>query len=133
MIGKKRSSAHVTLIASGTSVHGDIEFSGAIQIEGKVKGSLRALNNDRASVMVIAGGEIVGDVSAPEVMVNGYVQGNIYASERVELAPEARIEGDVHYKVLEMIGGAQINGALVHEEHIATLPSPENAQNNEDV
>ena len=129
---KQKTASHITLIAQGTEIKGDIEFAGAVQIEGKVKGSLRATNADNASVMIVKGAEVVGDITAPEVMINGQVRGDVYASVRVELAPEARIEGDVRYRMLEMLGGAQINGALIHEEHQGQLPAPD-AKTNDDA
>lgn len=125
---KHKSAAHITLIAEGTEIRGDVEFAGSVQVEGKVKGNLRAANNDRASIMVIHGAEVVGDITAPEVMINGTVKGDIYATVRVELAPDARIEGDVRYRSLEMMAGAQINGSLIHEEHQVTLPAPDSVK-----
>jgi cytoskeletal protein CcmA (bactofilin family) len=61
-------------------------------------------------------------------MINGQVTGDIYASERLELAPQARVVGDVRYNSLEMAAGAQVNGRMAHQgaDHAPReLPSPE--------
>jgi len=50
----------------------------------------------------------------------------VHASERVELAQKARVEGNVHYSVVEMSAGAQLTGRLVHAQAPArALPAPE--------
>jgi cytoskeletal protein CcmA (bactofilin family) len=42
------------------------------------------------------------------------VNGPIYASEYLELLPNAKIDGDVNYKTLEMQVGATVDGRLLH-------------------
>jgi len=50
----------------------------------------------------------------------------VTAIDRLELASNARVEGNVYYKVLEMSAGAQINGKMVHRaEAPKQLPKPE--------
>jgi cytoskeletal protein CcmA (bactofilin family) len=56
----------------------------------------------------------VGRVEVPHAVINGAITGDIDVAERLELAPLARIEGDVHYQVLEMAAGAQVNGKMIH-------------------
>ena len=53
-----------------------------------------------------------GEVRAGHVIINGHVDGPVFASELLELQPKARIEGDVSYKALEMHQGATIAGQL---------------------
>jgi cytoskeletal protein CcmA (bactofilin family) len=42
------------------------------------------------------------------------VTGDIHASARVELGTTAKVAGNVHYGLIEMAMGAQINGKLIH-------------------
>ena len=49
------------------------------------------------------------------MILNGSVQGDVYASEHIELAPNARITGNVYYNLIEMAMGAEVNGNLVHQ------------------
>jgi cytoskeletal protein CcmA (bactofilin family) len=58
-------------------------------------------------------GSIEGSVEVPHVVLNGAVRGDIYARERVVLGATARVEGNVHYGVIEMTLGAEIKGKLV--------------------
>ena len=66
-----------------------------------------------AALSVSEHGVIEGSVEAPQVVVNGRVNGDIMASERVVLGAKARVQGNVHYGVIEMALGAEISGKLV--------------------
>ena len=50
----------------------------------------------------------------PNVVLNGAVEGDVHASERVELASCARVTGNVYYNLIEMAMGSEVNGNLVH-------------------
>jgi cytoskeletal protein CcmA (bactofilin family) len=102
-----------TLIGKNTRVHGDIEFFGGLHVDGRVVGSVRAAAGAEASLSVSEDGVIEGSVEARHVMTNGRVNGDILASERVVLGAKARVQGDVHYGVIEMALGAEISGKLV--------------------
>jgi cytoskeletal protein CcmA (bactofilin family) len=52
----------------------------------------------------------------PNLVLNGSVNGDVYASEHIQLAANARIKGNVYYKVIEIARGAQVNGSLIHHE-----------------
>jgi len=59
-------------------------------------------------------GRIEGDVQVPNLELNGAVEGDVHASERVELASHAKVTGNVYYNLIEMAMGAEVNGNLVH-------------------
>jgi cytoskeletal protein CcmA (bactofilin family) len=70
---------------------------------------------------------VQGEIRVPHAVINGQVQGDVHASERLELAPQARITGDVRYRTLEMAAGAQVNGRMTHAGDVAApreLPAP---------
>lgn len=102
-----------SLIAAGTQIRGDVSFSGRLHIDGKVEGSIRAEAAD-AVLTLSSQAQIHGEIQAPHIVINGAVTGDVTADERLELASNARVEGNVYYKVLEMSAGAQINGKIVH-------------------
>jgi len=62
------------------------------------------------------------------VVINGELTGDVHAGERVELAQKARVQGNVHYQVVEMSAGAQLTGRLVHAQQAKALPAPEAAE-----
>ena len=103
-----------TLIADGTRIRGDVHFNGGLHLEGVVEGSISAEGAD--SVLTISDkGRVVGEIRVANAVVNGNVQGDVFIGERLELAGHARVEGNVHYKVLEMAAGAQVNGKMIYQ------------------
>ncbi len=109
-----------TLIAEGTLLRGNVEFSGGLHIDGSIKGNIRAVEEKSAVVRVSEVGKIEGDVIAPHVVINGQVHGDVYASEHLELAEKASITGNVYYNLIEMVIGAEVNGNLVHNREQAS-------------
>ncbi len=101
-----------TLIGKGASVQGDIEFSGGLHIDGHITGSVSATAGAAGALSVSEHGVIEGSVRAPQVVLNGRINGDIMATERVVLGAKARVQGNVHYGVIEMALGAEINGKL---------------------
>jgi len=111
---KKNATARIdTLIGKSASVQGDVEFSGGLHIDGRVTGSVRVSSGAAGALSVSEHGVIEGSVEAPQVVMNGRVNGDIMASERVVLGAKARVQGNVHYGVIEMALGAEITGKLV--------------------
>jgi len=103
-----------TLISAGTLIEGDITFTGTLELEGRVIGEIRAGADPHAVVRVLPGGQVLGSIWSPIVVVNGEVSGNVQSSEHVELAAAAVVHGDVQYSLIEMTRGAQVNGRLVY-------------------
>lgn len=104
-----------TLISSQTKITGDINFSGGLHIDGTVRGAVVAEPDSKAVVRVSDHGVVEGEVRAPHVIINGRVDGDVYSSDHVELAANAIVNGTVHYQLIEMVMGAQVNGSLVHD------------------
>jgi len=122
MLGKKkqqkprRPAGHFdTLVSSRTSVEGDVTFSGGLHVDGRVKGKVIAEDGSDAVLRLSEVGEITGDIVAPHVIINGTVNGDVYASNHLELAEKAAINGNVYYNLIEMAMGATVNGNLVHQ------------------
>jgi cytoskeletal protein CcmA (bactofilin family) len=102
-----------TLVGKSAKVQGDVEFTGGLHLDGRVAGNVRADNDPSATLSVSETGSIEGSVDVPHVMLNGAVRGDIYARERVVLGATARVQGNVHYGVIEMTLGAEIKGKLM--------------------
>lgn len=134
MLGKKkqkprRSVGHFdTLISARTTVEGDVHFSGGLHLEGHIHGKLVAEDGSDAVLRIAESGEVKGDVSVPHVIINGSVQGDVYASGHLELAENASVDGNVYYNVMEMAMGASVNGSLVRQKEPAGLLTRTQAQ-----
>ena len=104
-----------SLIGTGTTIVGDLTFSGGLRIDGTVRGAVRCVDGEKAGMLVISElGTVEGEVRAAHLVVAGRINGPVYASELVELQPKAKISGDVHYRALEMHNGAIVDGMLVY-------------------
>ncbi len=114
-MARRKMDKGVTLIAPHTEVIGDIKFSDQLYVSGKVTGNVLA-DKEGATVVISEEGCIAGEVRVPNVVIAGLIEGNVYASHKVELAAQARVEGNLYYKLIEMQLGALVDGQLVHEE-----------------
>ena len=103
-----------SLIGRNTEVHGDLRFSGGLHVDGTVRGNVLAQEDSNAVMTLSEHGTVEGEVRVPNVVLNGTVVGDVYATARIELAPNARITGNVYYRLIEMAMGAEVNGSLVH-------------------
>jgi len=118
MLGSKKSAISVsgktTLVSSDTVILGEVRFSGVLDVEGLVRGNIIAEPGKEALVRVVDKGRVEGEIRAPSVVINGSVQGDVYATRHLELAAKARIQGNVFYALVEMAAGAEVNGSLAH-------------------
>ncbi len=117
MFGKsrRRQAAIGTLVGPETRVHGDIEFQGGFHVDGYVKGNVQSVKDPQAMLSISDRGCVEGSVFVPHVVLNGTVKGDVHATERVELGANARVIGNVQYRLIEMAIGAEVNGKLIHD------------------
>jgi cytoskeletal protein CcmA (bactofilin family) len=103
-----------TIIGQQTRIEGNVHFTGGLLVDGRIKGNIIAEAKSASVLTVSEHGSIEGDVQVPTVIMNGTVTGDVRSDERIELAANARVDGDVYYQLIEMAMGAAVNGSLVH-------------------
>lgn len=90
----------------GTSLTGELEFTGTLRIDGNFHGSIAT--ND---VLIIGEHATVhADIKAGEVEIHGQVCGSVVCTRRVEISPTGRVRGDVETPVLVIDPGATMDG-----------------------
>ena len=94
-----------TIIGDGTRVVGQVSVKGTIRIDGIVEGDLHA-----DWVVVGETGKILGNTHARGVVVGGSVEGNIEATESVELMGKASMAGEIRAPKLSIAEGAVFDG-----------------------
>jgi len=104
-----------TLIGRQTEIIGDVNFSGGLHVDGRIKGNVASASDKSSSLSVSESGVIEGNVKVSNVVVNGRIAGEVRASERLTLGSKARVVGDVRYRILQMEAGALVNGQLIYE------------------
>jgi cytoskeletal protein CcmA (bactofilin family) len=103
------------LIGSGTSIEGNIVFTGGLRVDGRVKGNIVAEEGKPGTLVISEQARVEGEIRVPYIVVNGLVVGPVHSTEYVELQAKANVTGDVRYNTLEMQLGAVVEGRLVHE------------------
>ena len=119
-----------SLIAESSRIEGHLNFSEGLRIDGTILGNITS-PEDVPSILVIAQTAVVtGEIHADHIIINGEVNGPVYARVMLELQPKARIHGDVHYVALEMHQGALIAGQLSPLLEVEEKPALKLAANN---
>lgn len=95
-----------TIIGKGTRIEGTVKVEGATRIDGVVTGKLES--ND--IVTIGPGGEVKAEVKARSIIVGGKVEGNLIATEKIELQSKAELLGDLVSKSLLIEHGAIFHG-----------------------
>lgn len=115
MFSRKTKSTIDSLIGAATNIAGNVHFKGGLRIDGCVKGDVIADADETSMLVISEHARVEGEVRVAHLLVNGTIIGPVFSSELLELQPKARITGDVHYKALEMHGGAVVSGKLTHD------------------
>ena len=123
-----------SLIGAGTTVEGSIHFSGGLRVDGRVHGNVVSTGDEPGMLVISEQAEVMGEIRVNHVIVNGCVNGPIHASETLDLQPKAHVTGDVHYRRLEIQGGAVVQGMMVcdaetHSDKVVQL-KPATAESN---
>ncbi len=90
----------------GTSLTGELEFSGTLRIDGNFHGSIST--ND--CLIIGENATVNADIKAGEMEIHGQVFGSIVCTRRVEVSPTGRVRGDIETPVLVIDAGATIDG-----------------------
>lgn len=122
MLGKRKTEAagDATRIGPGTEIRGDLSFRGELLVAGRIVGDVKG----HGGLLTIAPDGIVeGSVDVENLALEGTVTGDVTVRREASLGAGSRIEGNLHYRMLEMAAGARVNGRLVHE-HEPEPPAP---------
>ena len=109
-LGSDSMSSHGTTIVGKLLVlKGDISGNEALVVDGEVEGSI-TLHAQRLTVR--PNGCIRGNIEARHVILHGRVEGDIQASDRVELFRTASLTGDISTARISIEEGAFLKGRL---------------------
>ena len=112
-----------SLIGDGTTVEGNVIFSGGLRVDGRVKGNVLTADDQPSTLVLSERARIEGEIRVSHAVINGTVIGPVYGAEYVELQAKSNVTGDVHYRTLEIQLGAVVQGRLVHQEE-SPAPKP---------
>ena len=106
-----------TVIGENCVIEGDVTFEKTIEVHGKIIGTLKIAENcTSASLIIKKTGIVEGDVYGSEVIIEGEVVGNVSGKKDIKIENSAFISGNVYYDILDVQGGATINGNLIRNK-----------------
>ncbi|MBW2280341.1 MAG: polymer-forming cytoskeletal protein [Deltaproteobacteria bacterium] len=112
-------------IGKSISIKGDVTGDEDTVIEGRVEGRVELKNHH---LTVGPNGDVRGEINAKQCTIVGKVQGNVIATERIEVSESGRIDGDLSSPRLLVQEGAQVNGTIVMTQGAATQQPQPKAQ-----
>src|SRR5690349_6593944 len=112
-----------TLLGKGSEFEGKLTFEGQVRIDGKFNGQI--ITKD---VLVVGeGARVQAEITAGTVIINGTVEGNVRATQLIELHAPARVKGNIEAPALTMDRGVIFEGTSKMENlgaKGATPPPP---------
>src|SRR5438093_243769 len=108
---KEQSAMHEELASIGKSIviNGELSGSEDLTIEGRVDGKIEL----RDHVLTVGpNGRIKAQVSAKAIVVLGNVQGNLTATEKVDIKDSGSVEGDIIAPRVAIADGSHFRGSI---------------------
>src|SRR5579862_8415016 len=102
-------SADLAQIGKSVVIKGELSGSEDLYVDGQVEGSISLKNN---SLTVGPHGQVKASVEAKGVVVQGKLEGNVQASDRVELRKSAVVTGDISTQRISIEEGAYLKGKV---------------------
>jgi len=95
-----------TVLGPDASFKGELSFEKGMRLMGRFEGKV----NTPGRLHVAKEAKMSADVEAGAIIVEGEVQGNLSANDRIELKQSARYEGDLRATKLVVDEGAIFSG-----------------------
>jgi cytoskeletal protein CcmA (bactofilin family) len=87
----------------------EVEFDGVLRVDGSFAGGI---HSNKGKLVMTDRGKIEADVEVGVALIDGYVKGNITATERVVLGDHACVVGNVTTPAIAMSVSAILEGEL---------------------
>jgi cytoskeletal protein CcmA (bactofilin family) len=108
-----------TTVGSTIIVRGNLEGNEDLTVEGRVEGKL-SLTRD---LFIEPSGVVKADINVQNVFISGVLVGNINATEKVEIAADGRMVGDINSPRVLIHDGASFRGRIEMGEMEGPRPS----------
>ena len=102
----KDTTATPTVIGSDTTIKGEMSFRKSVKIVGTFEGHV----NGEGQLTVAESAMCKADVNTPAVVIDGTVEGNVTAQEKIQLNAKGVVKGDIVAGKMVMTEGASFFG-----------------------
>ncbi|WP_238325794.1 bactofilin family protein [Bryobacter aggregatus] len=103
------SPSRAATIGKGVSITGQIYSKEDLIIDGEVDGTVEAHEH---KLTVGPNGKLKASIKAKDIVILGTVQGNVEATEKMEIRKDARLVGDIKTARISIEDGAIFKGSI---------------------
>jgi cytoskeletal protein CcmA (bactofilin family) len=94
-------------VGHGTTLTGETVFQAMLRVDGHLIGSI---SSESGTLIIGANGQVDANVSVSTATINGTVNGDVVATERIQLGRTAKVVGNIHTPRLTIEDGAVLEG-----------------------
>ena len=95
-------------VGHGTTLTGETEFHAMLRVDGHLIGTV---TSEAGTLIVGTNGHVDANIMVAAAMINGTVNGDVYASEKLHLGRTARVMGNIQSPRLIVEEGAILEGS----------------------
>jgi cytoskeletal protein CcmA (bactofilin family) len=95
-------------VGNGTTLTGEASFKGMLRVDGHLSGQVKS---EGGTLIVGNNGQVDADIAVAVATIHGTVNGNVIASQRLELGRAAKVKGDIETPSLVIEQGATFEGS----------------------
>jgi cytoskeletal protein CcmA (bactofilin family) len=95
-------------VGNGTALTGEASFKGMLRVDGHLSGKV---NSEGGTLIVGNNGQVDADIEVAIATIHGTVNGDIVASQRLELGRAAKVNGNIQTPSLVIEQGAVFEGS----------------------
>lgn len=95
-------------VGNGTVLTGETNFQAMLRVDGHLTGRVTSENG---TLIIGSTGRVDANVAVAAALINGTINGDIIAAEKIELGRTARIAGNIQTPRLVMEDGAILEGS----------------------
>ena len=94
-------------VGSGTVLTGETSFQAMLRVDGHLTGRV---SSETGTLIVGSSGQVDANISVAAAVINGTVNGDIIATEKLQLGRSARVVGNIQSPRLVLEDGAVLEG-----------------------
>ena len=113
-------------VGSGTVITGEASFKSMLRVDGRFSGRISSAGG---ALIVGAGGQVDANIEVAVATIHGVVNGDIIASDRIELGRAAKLNGNIQTPSLMIEQGAIFEGSCKMVKAADKAPKVERKEN----
>ncbi len=95
-------------VGAGTTLTGETSFQAMLRVDGHLTGRV---SSETGTLIVGGSGQVDANIAVAAAVINGVVNGDIIASEKLQLGRTARVVGNIQSPRLVLEDGATLEGS----------------------